>query len=304
MPAARTAAWETLPKQPGHLPVTPRADTTLVAGGAIVVQAPPQVELHTLTDPGPVRDGNEDCCAAVALAATDGSACYLLIVADGLGGHRAGEVASRLAVDTVLAAARDEGAPLGERFLAKALQQANLAVVDRGHDDPNCFNMQTTMTALAVQYDRLLIAHVGDCRAFRIRRAAVQQLTSDHTRLAEMLRMRLITPEQALAHPARSMLTRSLGADLILQVDSVRDRVEPGDLYLVCSDGLWNEVGSEEMRRVASELPPAAACARLLELGTARGAADNMTVGIAAVHAVSPAPAVAPRWKSWLGRGS
>lgn len=268
----------------------------------MAVHAPPQIDVACLTDTGPVRDGNEDAVASLEIAGDDGASTRLIVVADGLGGHNAGEVASRLAVDTILEAAQCEGAPLGDRFLARALQAANLAVVDRGHDDPACFNMQTTTTALALQYDRLLLAHVGDCRAFRVRKRTIQQLTTDHTRLAEMLRMRLITPEQALKHPARSMLTRSLGADLILQVDTARETVEAGDIYLVCSDGLWNEVGADEMRRLVGELAPAEACARLVELGAQRGASDNMTVAIAAVRDVVPAPAAAPRWKSWLGR--
>lgn len=267
------------------------------------VQTLPDVELQTLSDAGPVRDGNEDCSAILTLDGADGARSHLLVVADGLGGHRAGEIASRMAVDTLLEQAQAEGAPLADRFLSRSLQQANLAVLDRGHDDPDCFNMQSTITALVVQYDRLLLAHVGDCRAFRVRHGAIQQLTTDHTRIAEMLRMRLVTPEQALRHPARSMLTRSLGSDLILQVDTLRDHVEPDDLYVICSDGLWGEVSSDEIRRVVAELGPRDACAHLLELGAARGASDNMTVGIARVNAASAAPAAQPRWKSWFGRG-
>lgn len=269
----------------------------------MVVQAPPRVDVAILTDPGPVRDDNEDYAAAIELRGDDGVSTHLLVVADGLGGHRAGEVASRLAVETVVAAAQEEGAPLSDRFLSRVFQQANLAIVDRGHDDPACFNMQTTLTALALQYDRLLLAHVGDCRAFRVRKRAIQQLTTDHTRLAEMLRMRLITPEQALRHPARAMLTRTLGSDLILQVDTLRERIEPGDIYIICSDGLWSEVTSEELRRTVVELPPADACRALIALGTARGASDNMTVAVAAVREVRPAPATPSRWRSWLGRG-
>ncbi len=267
----------------------------------MLVQTPPQVELHTRTDPGPQRDGNEDCCAALSIE-SDTTRAFLLVVADGLGGHRAGEVASKMAVETVIAEARQEGAPLGERFLGRALQQANLAVFNHGHDDPACFNMQSTLSAIAIQFDRLLLAHVGDCRVFRMRGGAIQQLTTDHTRVTEMLRMRLITPEQALRHPARSMLTRSLGADLILQVDTLRDRVQAHDVYVVCSDGLWNEVSSEEIRRTVSDLPGDAACERLVQLGSDRGADDNMTIGLARVHLVEAAPPSAPRWKSWFGR--
>jgi len=270
----------------------------------MLVHAPPQTELHTLSDTGPTRDGNEDYCAARVIEGDEGVRSFLLIVADGLGGHRAGEVASRLAVETVLSEADSEGAPLGDRFLGRALQQANLAVLNQGHDEPDCFNMQTTMSAIALQYDRVLLAHVGDCRVFRIRRAVIQQLTTDHTRVMEMLRMRLITPEQAAKHPARSMLTRSLGADLILQVDSIRESAMAGDVYVVCTDGLWNEVSSEEIRRTTLELPGEEACAKLVRLGTERGAADNMTIGIARVNEVTSAPATAPRWRSWFGRST
>jgi serine/threonine protein phosphatase PrpC len=268
----------------------------------MLVHAVPDVELHTLSDAGPVREGNEDCCAAVTLSGGNGMSSHLMLVADGLGGHRAGEVASQLAVEAVLGEAATEGVPFGDRFLSQALQQANLAVFNRGHDNPDCFNMQTTMTALAVQYDRLLIAHVGDCRAYRVRTRTIQQLTTDHTRVMEMLRMRLITPEQAVKHPARSMLTRSLGADLIVQADSIRDRVEAGDVYVVCSDGLWSEVSSEEIRRAVMEHDAAAAARRLIEIGTGRGASDNMTIGILRVNQAPAAPATVPRWKSWIGR--
>ena len=96
---------------------------------------------------------------------------------------------------------------------------------------------------------------------------------------------------------------RSGGSKIPVLVLTARDTVEAGDVYLVCSDGLWNEVAADEMRRVVAELAPADACAQLVELGTRRGASDNMTVAIAAVHEVVPAPAAAPRWKSWLGRG-
>ncbi len=268
----------------------------------MLVQAVPEVELYTLSDTGPVREGNEDCCAAVALTGEGGVLSHLLLVADGLGGHRAGEVASRLAVATVLSEASGEGAPIGDRFLSRAIQQANLAIFDQGHDDPDCFNMQTTMTAVAIQHDRLMIGHVGDCRAYRVRGTTIQQLTTDHTRVMEMLRMRLITPEQAVKHPARSMLTRSLGADLILQVDTIRERVDPSDLYIVCSDGLWSEVSSEEIRRTVTEVSGPDACKRLIEIGTSRGASDNMTIGILRVNSATAAPASVPRWKSWIGR--
>jgi serine/threonine protein phosphatase PrpC len=267
----------------------------------MLVQTPPQVELHTRTDPGPVRDGNEDYCAALTIE-SESVRAYLLAVADGLGGHRAGEVASKLAVETLIAEAQQEGAPLSDRFLGRALQQANLAVINHGHDNPDCFNMQSTLSAIAIQFDRLLLAHVGDCRIFRVRGGAIQQLTTDHTRVTEMLRMRLITPEQALRHPARSMLTRSLGADLILQVDTLRDRVQPADIYVICSDGLWNEVSSEEIRRAVLDYPGELACERLVQLGWDRGTADNVTVGLARVNAVEAAPPSAPRWKSWFGR--
>jgi len=267
----------------------------------VLVLSPPQIEFHTLSDAGPTRDNNEDHCAAVVLAGEGGST-LLLIVADGLGGHKAGEVASRLAVETVIAEAEREGSPLGERFLSRAVQAANLAVFNHGHDDPDCFNMQTTISTIALQQDRLLLAHVGDCRVFRVRQGQIQQLTTDHTRITEMLRMRLITPEQALRHPARNMLTRSLGADLILQVDTLRERALSGDIYVICTDGLWNEVSSEEIRRAVSDQPVQGACERLLALGAERGASDNMTIGVARVHETGSATSAAPRWKAWFSR--
>jgi protein phosphatase len=229
---------------------------------------------------------------------------YLLVVADGLGGHLAGEVASGIAVQTLQEhfTAWDGGSP--DRFVADAVQRANLNVYDAAHASPDHFNMQTTISAVALAGDRLTVAHVGDCRLYRLRDGRLDILTRDHTMAMEMLRLRMISPEQAAEHPGRYQLTRSLGASPLLHVDTVREKVMAGDAYLLCSDGLWGEVATDEIARALGEQPPQEACQELLSLVLDRGAPDNVTGITFRVAQATAAPAPGSRWRSLLRWGS
>jgi protein phosphatase len=157
--------------------------------------------------------------------------------------------------------------------------------------------MGSTLTALSLAGREALIAHVGDSRAYRVRERQASQLTADHSRVGEMLRMRLITAEQAARHPARSMLTRSLGTDPVVQVDLIREPAEIGDTFVLCSDGLWDVVGRAEIADLAGggegEDPPAPAhaAAALVELALKRDAPDNISVIVIRVVAHGPTPA-------------
>lgn len=251
------------------------------------------VDCAAATHGGPVRVENEDHCltTADAVGAREPRR-YLLAVADGLGGLNAGEVASQTAIETLAAAFRADDQRAPHRWMARALQRANLAVFDRAHSEPALRSMQTTLTALLIEGDAVAIGHVGDCRVYRCRNGSVQQLTQDHTRLLDMLRMRLISAEQALTHPARHVLTRSLGAEPIVAVDVIRDRAQAGDTYVVCSDGIWSALSRGNLQRLIVDLPAAEACRRLIELGTTLDVADNISIGVAHVQRVQPA---APR---------
>jgi len=252
------------------------------------------------TDAGPNRPHNEDACLAVEPLG-DFFPAHLFAVADGLGGHMAGDVASRLVIETLQQEAQSSRLERPERWLRQALGSANLAIHHYAHEHPEAFNLQSTVTALVLHGDQAVIGHVGDCRAYLVRDGAIELCTTDHTRAMEMLRLRIITPEQAVDHPARSQLTRSLGAELFLQVDITRRPVRPGDTWVLCSDGLWSEVPRTEICDTVQELPPEAAADRLVQIACDRAAPDNVTVAV--VRVKRPAPSLpVPRRRRWFGR--
>src|SRR5262249_31479479 len=150
---------------------------------------------------------------------------------------------------------------------------------------------------------------VGDSRAYLVRGDSCRQLTTDHSRVGEMMRMKLLTPEQAANHPARSQLTRSIGGDLTVQVDVVRESLEVGDTFVLCSDGLWDDVRSQEIAAIAGalgshELPTAVAAAdALVSLAVERQAADNVTAVVVHVPSGLPIPAAGARRRSLFRRG-
>ncbi len=255
------------------------------------------------THPGAVRENNEDSyCVEERPAAGSTGSRFLLAVADGLGGHRSGEVASETAIETLRAGFQSWDGSSADRLVETMVQQANLAVFDSAHESPERFNMQTTLTAAMIGDDQLVVSHVGDCRLYRIRDGEVEALTRDHTMVMELLRMRMISPEQAVDHPGRHQLTRSLGAELLLRVDTVREKIAVGDVYLLCSDGLWGEVTVTEVRDALLSSGPKAGCDELLSLALARGAPDN-TTGIAAqILSVSSRPPPESRWRALLRR--
>jgi len=261
------------------------------------------VEWAYVSDPGSARDSNEDYAGAIVPEGTE--AVPLFVVADGMGGHAAGEVASRLAVETVLTTWQSGGSGAAHQRLRSAVRAANVAVFDAGQDADRR-GMGSTLTALVLAGKEAVIAHAGDSRAYLVRRGQASQLTADHSRVGEMLRMRLITAEQAARHPARSMLTRSLGTDPVLQIDLTRQPTELGDTYVLCSDGIWDVVGRGEIAAIAStepagdsdaSRPPSEAAAALIELALKRDAPDNITVAVIRLLAHGTAPGRRPFWR-------
>ena len=230
------------------------------------------------SDPGAHRDHNEDY---VGVGGHDSARGPVFAVADGLGGHAAGEIASRVAVECVVESwTADNGSDAG-KVLRVAMRNANAAVIEASRQTGRR-GMGTTLTALAITGREVVIAHIGDTRAYRIRGDSCVQLTSDHSRVGEMLRMKLLTAEQATRHPARSQLTRSLGSDLLVQIDLVRQRIESGDAFVVCSDGLWDEVGNRDISQTVAELGAEgcgahAIAKQLVDTAIGRGSGDNVT---------------------------
>lgn len=245
------------------------------------------------SDPGIVRSGNEDFVAAWADTAPEDawSQGPVFAVADGMGGHAAGEVASEVAARAVVASWRRSAGRSAQAGLRAALREANLAVAEAA-SAPGRRGMGTTLTALALVGQEAVVAHVGDSRAYLVRRGAARQLTTDHSQVAEMVRRGLITPEQARSHPARSVLSRALGVDLMVPVDVVTERVERGDVLVLCTDGLWSLVGSEELARTVAGLGSSAdlvdASASLVALALERGAPDNVSVALVRISSDLP----------------
>ena len=262
----------------------------------VSAEAVATVAFGAFTDAGPTRDGNEDAC--LVLPSAPRFDAHLAVVADGLGGHLAGEVASRLVVDTLAETTRSMALQRPEKWLRSAFHAANLAVYDHAREHPDAFNLQSTATALLFAADQLTIGHVGDCRAYRVRDGAAELFTTDHTRAMEMMRLRIITPEQARWHPARSQLTRSLGAEVMVHVDVARQPLQVGDTWVVCSDGVWSEVSRVDIAEAVGGVEPEQAARRLAGIAMDREASDNVTVVVARVERL---PEVAgERGRRWL----
>ncbi|MBN2248701.1 MAG: Stp1/IreP family PP2C-type Ser/Thr phosphatase [Coriobacteriia bacterium] len=216
---------------------------------------------------GRVRSENED---AFLIAPP------LFAVADGLGGHQAGEIASSLAIDTLLEAA-PRAADL--KALGRAVRQANAAVIDAAATGRGRSGMGTTLTAVMVDGTRLVVAHVGDSRAYLLHLGTLEQLTDDHSLVADLVRQGRITAEESRVHPNRSVITRALGSDPDMMADTFEAQAAPGDRLLLATDGLTSMVQDTEIAHVLATSPtPDAAVDELIDRAVAAGGQDNVTV--------------------------
>jgi len=249
------------------------------------------VEFTEISDLGRVREGNEDYPGHVLAATPDEarSRGWLFVVADGVGGHDLGEVASHTAVESLLAGFRQ--APAGEPhagLLTRLIKMANTRVVDAGHKaDTSGMSMATTLVACALRYDRATVAHVGDSRCYLIRRGEGRILTRDHTVAGEQMRLGLLSADEASESESRHLLSRSLGSELFVNVDVTEHQVLAGDVLLLCSDGLHGSVTASEMAAVTGnggDLDKAAQ--RLVDIANQRDGSDNITLQIIRVRGV------------------
>jgi len=249
-----------------------------------------------VSETGPLRDHNEDCAGVFVSTAPDDAwdRGPLFVLADGMGGHAAGEVASRLAVDTVIdrwASGDPLTAPQGLRTTARA---ANEQIMDAARE-PGKRGMGTTLLVCTLAGHDAHIAHVGDSRAYLVRDGECRQLTNDHSRVGEMMRMKLITPEQAATHPARSQLTQSIGADPLVRVDLIREPLRAGDVFVLCCDGIWDVMTRSEIAEGAGELGrtlrhAAELAEYLVDTAIKRLSADNVTALVVQVTSDQPVP--------------
>ena len=260
-----------------------------------------ELEASGLTDAGPHRETNEDSLGC--FVPTDPLALqrkgHLYVVADGLGGHNAGEVASSCAVARV---GEEYYSPSNhtriEPALRQAVQAANLRIHELTHRNPEYRSMETTLSAIAIAGTQAYVAHIGDSRVYHWRDGRLMQLTSDHSEAAELVRMRILKPEKVRDHPGRNTLTRTLGSRLIPRPDYLRHPVATGDQFVLCSDGLWSEIEDEEIAQIIGDNSPSEACRELIGRALARDCQDNVTVQVIRVVALGEAPAASRN--GWL----
>jgi protein phosphatase len=223
-----------------------------------------------LTDTGRRRPQNEDTFVCEP---------PLFAVADGVGGAQAGEIASRLAAAALEERPTDA---LGEETLVALIQSANDRIYRRSLDDPSAAGMGTVMTALLVDgaAGDIAIGHVGDSRAYRLRDGVFEQLTPDHSLVGDLLRSGQLLPEEAENHPHRSVITRAVGTEPTVDVETLTVTAAPGDLYLICSDGLTDIVRDEQIAELIrkADHDPDAASEALVAAANRAGGIDNITV--------------------------
>lgn len=223
----------------------------------------------TASHQGMVRDNNED--AVFPTASGDSHDRALVIVADGMGGHVAGEVASRIAINIAASAELDP---------ADRVAAGNRAIREEVAREPSLEGMGTTMTLLSIEDETATVGHIGDSRAYLLRDGEFTQLTDDHTVAAEYVAMGQLEPHEAAAHPQRHMLTRTLGLTRFVNVDEYKFDIAAGDRILLCSDGLTEMVKDDVIAATIADRTPEEAVWALIELANEAGGVDNITVAL------------------------
>jgi protein phosphatase len=247
--------------------------------------APVHYAVAVVSDLGKKRSGNED---SFGYSAEDG----VYVVCDGMGGAAAGEVASAMAVNEVLrllkGRAVDDAAPL-EKQVVEAVRAANQVILSRAEKNRKLVGMGTTLVGLVAEGSRVLVFNVGDSRCYRMRDAGLpdesnpehsrlEQITLDHSLVQEQVRLGRMTNDEALHSPLRSMITRALGTQAGIEPDLFELEAKPGDIFMLCSDGLTNELDDPTIESLlAADLPLEALCASLVAAANEAGGRDNIT---------------------------
>jgi serine/threonine protein phosphatase PrpC len=249
------------------------------------------LEFVQLSDPGKVRDHNEDYLGHSAPGGEEAARTHgwLFVLADGVGGNDRGEVASRVAVESMLEGFKK--APRSDSLnalLPRLVQSANTKVFETGMTiTEGGSNMATTMVACALRYDRAVVSHAGDSRCYLLRQGYAAAITRDHTFSNEQLKMGVLTPGEATRSQAAHVLSRSLGNNMFLSVDTSENQIFAGDVLLLCSDGLHNSVTSEDIGKIAGHGAPLDSAAQeLVDLAKQRDGSDNISVQLIRVRSV------------------
>ncbi len=263
--------------------------------------SPQEIDLVAvkLSDTGRVRPHNEDYVDFFVPPDPQQRALKgaIYLVADGMGGHQAGEVASRGAVDLVIRGYYDDPSRDVGKSLVRAIQAANHQLHAQAQADQSKSGMGTTLVAAVVLGRKVHVANVGDSRAYLINNRSISQITEDHSWVEEQVRAGLLTHEQAKRHPQRNLVTRALGSKPAVEVDLFEGEISKGDRLLLCSDGLTGRVEDHEVAAIVRQHPPREATRILVDMANERGGNDNITVLIVSTEkeaVTAPAPAVVP----------
>ncbi len=264
-----------------------------------------------LSDVGKVRSENEDSYGQFPENSLDSfvSEGLLFLVADGMGGHEKGEVASRMAVQMMAEEYYSSRGVDPGRSLVRSFQTANSAIFQKAQEGSDAHQMGTTLSALALRGNVAFIAHVGDSRIYMVRQDKLVQLTTDHTKVEELKRAGIINKEEAKKHPERSALQRALGVKEHVRVDLSSDiRVKAGDIFILCTDGLAH-VKKDELASIVQNESPHTACQKFIALANERGGGDNSTVQVIKIEKAVQDQRVTGKEKIffqrplWLGLG-
>jgi len=238
-----------------------------------------RAQVHGLTDVGRRRENNQD-----NLLVDEERAVYA--VADGMGGHAAGDVASRIAIQALAETVSEPTAPPeANELLVEAFREGNRRICESVLARGEWRGMGTTIVAFVLRDDRVIIGHVGDSRCYVRRDNELIQLTDDHSWVAEQVRMGLLTHEEAAKHPMRNIVTRAMGNRLELEVDVSEQQALPGDVFLLCSDGLNSMIGDPQIGELLEthRADPVKACRALIDAANESGGDDNITVVVLAI---------------------
>lgn len=253
---------------------------------------PLTIELQAAVDAGRARSNNEDAVAIDAEAA-------LAVLADGMGGYNAGEVASNMATSFISSELgrwlREASAQASDQDVRRAMDicvdNANRAIFNAANSNPQYAGMGTTLVVALFRDSRLLVGHVGDSRAYRLRGGRLQQITRDHSLLQEQIDAGLITPEQAAFSANKNLVTRAVGVEDTVLLETHQHDVQPGDLYLLCSDGLSDMLDDDAIAQILqAQAPLDAVCKALIEAANDAGGKDNISVILVRTGGVTTSP--------------
>jgi serine/threonine protein phosphatase PrpC len=246
-----------------------------------------KLEVATITDTGQIRPNNEDAYGYFEPANDTERAemGWLFVVADGMGGHRGGEIASDLAVRTIRDRYYADAGASRSAVLKSAVEEANRLILHESVADASLLGMGTTCTSMAIHNGFAYFVHVGDSRAYVLRQGELVQLTQDHSLVGEMVRSGILTEEDARNHPKRNVITRSLGVQPTVVTDTpfTPFKLEKDDVFILCSDGLTSMLEDPEIEEILRSDDPAVTAVKLVATANERGGKDNITAVVVKV---------------------